>query len=110
MTSTVEQRETRDVAVVSLHHAKHGDALPVSHYINSDASVRRQNYWQGKPSHLAGFVRYVTSPSLDVPHEAFWRDPMVAVGMYAAFFCSDGSRLVMPTPVERIFIHEKAGA
>ncbi|MDX3661257.1 hypothetical protein PV646_28465 [Streptomyces sp. ID05-26A] len=110
MTATTVQDDNCDFAVVSLHHAKSGDALPVSHYINADGTVRRQDYWAGKPSRLAGFLCNVTSASLALTHEAFWRNPDAAIGMYAAFLCADGSRLKMPVPVARITTHAKPGA
>lgn len=102
--------ESSDLAVVSLHHAKSGDALPVSHYINANGTVRRQDFWAGRPFRLAGFLRNCTSASLDLTHDVFWRDPSAAVGLYAAFLNADGSKQKMPVPVERITTHTRPGA
>lgn len=110
MSTTVQQGDNRDFAIVSLHHAKSGDTLPVTHHINADASVRRQDFWQGKPERLAGFLSSFTSPNLDLSFEDFWQNPSAATGKYAAFHCADGSKLKMPVPVERITTHPKAGA
>jgi hypothetical protein len=106
---TEKQDGNRDFAVISLHHAKAGDSLPVTHHINPDGTVRRQDFWDGKPSRLAGFLLGAASAKLDLTHDAFWRAPAAAVGMFAAFLCADGSRLRMPVPVARITTH-KAGA
>lgn len=97
--------------VISIQPAQ-GDnhKRPKPYFINPDGTVRRQDYWKGNPSQLAGFQDDLDIMEVDVL-TADWQadDPQAVIGMYPVFINADGSMDTLKARVETVTLHPELG-
>lgn len=75
---------------------------PYPFRVSEDGAILNQEYWQGSPNHVVGFVGDLRRHEVDV----YWRhvvaDPQRAVGMYLITADADGTWAVHVVAVESV--------
>lgn len=64
--------------------------LPYPFFVNEDGSVRRQDFWDGRPFKVIGFQTDLAVQQIDLWWADATKDPQKAVGMYVVTADEDG--------------------
>lgn len=78
---------------------------PHPYNVNRDGSVRDQEFWNGDPAQLVGFLLTEDAYGIDLLCEDFMAEPERAKGCYAVFARADGSMFNLVLPVVEIDLY-----
>jgi len=65
--------------------------LPYPFHVDTDGSIGRQDFWNGYPLRVIGFVADPNRMQIDLYWEEAVKDPQRAVGMYVVAVGADGT-------------------
>ena len=78
--------------------------LPYPYFIDKDAYVGRQDYWQGSPYKLLGFSKKPIAGAINLEFKDFWKKPTSCIGMFAVFSTAQDSWSTQTIPIESVNI------
>lgn len=76
--------------------------LPYPYHCNEQGDVDRQDFWQGTPIRVLGFVRDLKDQRVDIWWWDVWKDPQRAIGTFVVIQDADGSMGSIPHSVQSV--------